>query len=77
MGKHTNHSAQYLLRMTPEKRESLNDMANRAGIPLADAMRIGTERYLRELLAEQSGKTEEEALVSNLRAAAAHIERKL
>jgi hypothetical protein len=80
MGKRTDE-AQYLLRMTPETKKELSEMADAAGVTLSEAFRQGARMYLEDRLsplaaasAQQVGGDE---LVEELRSVASRVERRL
>ena len=54
MGKHTINTEQYLLRMDVDTKRRLREKSKVAGVSLADAFRIGGERYLDSLIEDHS-----------------------
>ena len=78
IGKHTTNTSQYLLRLSPAQKERLIQKSEHAGISLADALRIGGERYLDELIAgRDTPAVESDPLVNQFYVLAAQIDARL
>jgi hypothetical protein len=77
MGKHSRYTSQYLLRLEPEAKQRLASKADEAGVPLADAFRLGAEQYLDGQIARKTGTEEPDPIVTQMRSLGALIERRL
>lgn len=78
MAKDRKDTSQYLLRMSPEVKASLQAKSEAAGIPLSEAFRVGADRYLSDLLDEpQKNNDDVDDLLAEFHAAAARVERRL
>lgn len=71
MGKHTNNTSQYLLRMAPDTKRRLQGKADQAGVPLSEAFRVGAETYLDQLI---GGEPEGPDIANDLRTLASRVE---